>query len=202
MKHRTGSTVTRIGWLVACLLVSSWTSAAPPTPGARVAQASSAPSDGGMSLLMKGTADKDKRRFADEAADEMREGTATLQKKVEGARKDKDIVLLNCLNEKLSALSSLLKVTETASILMSEALGQNNTQQAEHQFRKIVIARFKARQLLQEANECVGGEGVEGSSDEASVTVDSALEGEQTTTDSILDPIDSGTPGDLPTQST
>ncbi len=190
----------RLSWLIGCVAVSMWSVSAADHPPVRFAQVNAAQNDGSVNLLMKGMSDKDKARFTDEALEEMRGSVSSLQKNVEEARKEKDIMLLNCLNEKLSSINSLLKVTETAAVLLQEALSQNNSQQADHQFRKVVIARFKVKQVVQESNECVGDDGTEGSGndDVASVNVDSALEGEQTTTDEIVNPIDDYSPTDLP----
>lgn len=158
---------------------------------ARVAQADGGVGDGSITVLQKITSDKDKLRYSEDSIQEMREALGTIQKMIEAARKEKDLVLLNCLNEKYSSINALLKVTETANILMSEALGQNNSQQGDHQFRKIVIARFKAKQFLQEANECSGDSGRTTSEvlDEVKIQVEVGLTGET----QVTDPVDTGT---------
>ena len=144
--------------------------------------------DGGMSLFLQGTSNEEKLKFAREAEKELSDGVADLERRIKEARDDRDIVLLNCLNEKFSSVSALVKVTETARVLMEEAISRNNIQQSEHQFRKIVIARFKARQLLTEAGKCSGDEGAAaGSQEDPVVEVDNALEG-TTITEGAQDP--------------
>lgn len=101
------------------------------------------------------TTDKERLKEASDAQEEMREGLALLQKHIDEARKAKDVVYLSCLIEKYSSVKSLLKVTETASILMQEAIDRNSSQEVDLQFRKVYIARLKARKLLQEADECM-----------------------------------------------
>ncbi|RMD66465.1 hypothetical protein D6833_01420 [Candidatus Parcubacteria bacterium] len=97
---------------------------------------------------------KEKIKFANQAQEEMREAIVELNKRVDAARKAKDIVYLSCLNEKLSNLNAMLKVSETATILMQEAINRGDTEQVDLLFRKIYISLQKARQWLQEAEEC------------------------------------------------
>lgn len=160
--------------------------AADRSPVRSVAQADASQGDGTIAVFQQVTSDKGKLRYAEDSVQEMRDALTTLQKKIDEARKNKDIVLLNCLNEKFSSINALLKVTETANILMQEALSQNNSQQADHQFRKVVIARFKVRQFLQEAAECSGEVSEPGANTEdVKVTVETPLTGDIKVTDPI-----------------
>ena len=174
--------------------------AADRAPVRTVAQVEPSGNDGALSVYPQITSDKGKIKYAEEAIEEMREGLTALQKQIDEARKAKDIVYLNCLNEKYSSINALLKVTETASVLMQEALSQNNSQQADHQFRKVVIARFKARQFLQEAKECVSerGDSEDSSGDDATVEIESPITQDPKVDFDPVDPvIDPETPIDL-----
>ena len=128
-----------------------------------VAQADQGALNDSLGFNLNNLTDKEKLRYANDTQEEMREALASLQKTKDDARKAKDIVYLNCLNEINSSINALLKVTETATILMQDAVNQNNSQQVDHQFRKVYIARLKAQQLFLESEGCLNksGEGLD-----------------------------------------
>lgn len=97
--------------------------------------------------------------FAEDTVDEVKTGVRRVLKLVEQAQKDKDVVLLNCLNEKLAGLKGLLKVVEDADLAMREALARENNDLADHEFQKIVMARQQAQHLLAEADACIPAAG-------------------------------------------
>lgn len=160
-------------FLGALLLVVGGSVGAQTQPGARlVAQLS-----GSGVTSQRPTTDKEKLAYADDAVKEMRDGMKELAGRIEEARRAKDISLLNKLNEAQASINALLKVTETAQILLQEAIALNNAVQADHQIRKIMIAREKAAQILRDAREFVGDEqDLSGTSDgEVQVLVDEPL---------------------------
>ena len=75
--------------------------------------------------------------------------------RLEEARGEKDIVKLNCVNEKLTQIKGLLKVAEQADISLQEAVARKD-EGADSDFAKVGIARGKVDQLRVEAEECVG----------------------------------------------
>jgi hypothetical protein len=75
--------------------------------------------------------------------------------RVEEARNEKDIVKLNCVNEKLTQIKSLLKVAEHADISLHEAIS-NRDAGAESEFSKVAIARAKIDALRGESDQCIG----------------------------------------------
>lgn len=123
------------------------------------------------------TTDKEKLAYADDAVREMRDGMKELSVRIDEARRLKDISLLNKLNEAQASINALLKVTETAQILLQEAIAMNNPVTTDHQIRKIMIARDKAAQILRDSRLFVGDEqDSSGSSDgEVQVLVDEPL---------------------------
>mgnify|MGYP006271471007 CR=1 FL=1 len=100
--------------------------------------------------------DKRKQPRADEALARMREILKDVLEHLEEARDEKDVVKLNCVNEKLTAIKGLLKISEQASVTMQEALARRNSENARHEFEKIIIAQRKSEQLLAESEACVG----------------------------------------------
>lgn len=92
--------------------------------------------------------DSEKLSFARDAVSEMQGYVKTLSVRIEDARRTKNIALLNQLNDAYGSINALLKVTQTSQVLLEDAVTQNNAVQAEHQFRKITIARAKAQQIF------------------------------------------------------
>ncbi len=145
--------VTVFGWLLAVVLLGAAGKQALAAGPTRVAQVM--PRGGALGEFPPPeTSNKERIKFANQAQAEIREAIADLGKRVDAARKAKDIVYLSCLNEKLSNLNALLNVAETATILMQEAINRGDTEQVDLLFRKIYISLQKARQWVREADEC------------------------------------------------
>ena len=86
----------------------------------------------------------------------MREVLRQVLGKVEEARRTKDVVKLNCANEKLTQVKGLLRISEQADVALQEALSRRETSSSEHEFTKVMIARQKVGQLRSEAEACIG----------------------------------------------
>lgn len=93
--------------------------------------------------------------YAEDTVDEVKGSVRDVLKLVEEAQKAKDVVLLNCLNEKLAGLKALQNVVEDADLAMREALARENNDLADHEFQKVGMARTQATQLTAEADACV-----------------------------------------------
>jgi len=91
-----------------------------------------------------------------EHLDRMREVLKTVLKFLEEAREKRDVIKLNCVNEKLTAVKGLLKVSEQADVSMQEAIARRDEEMSRHEYDKISIARNKVDQLLGESEACVG----------------------------------------------
>ena len=75
---------------------------------------------------------------------------------LEAARGDKDIVKLNCINEKLASIKGLLKISEQADVALQEAVARRDKETADHEFTKVSIASQKVESLSIEAEGCAG----------------------------------------------
>lgn len=100
--------------------------------------------------------DKEKLARSTEHLRVMRQGLKIVLGKLEEARDSKDVVKLNCVNEKLTNIKGLLRISEQADVALQEAVAKREEQAAEHEFTKINIARSKVEQLRAEAEQCVG----------------------------------------------
>jgi hypothetical protein len=86
----------------------------------------------------------------------MRDVLRNVLGKVEEARRTKDVVKLNCANEKLTQIKGLLRISEQADVSLQEAVSRRETSTSEHEYTKVMIAQQKVAQLRSEAEECIG----------------------------------------------
>ena len=127
---------------------------APATSGA--AAASGSASSGFDVANVQNVPDGEKVRRSSEALTRMRDVLKEVLVKLEEARNTKDVVKLNCVNEKLTQIKGLLRISEQADVSMQESIAKAEKQSAEHEFTKVMIARQKVEQLRAEAEECIG----------------------------------------------
>jgi hypothetical protein len=100
--------------------------------------------------------DKDKLSGAEDAVGEMQKTLRDVLDRVEEARKERDLVKLNCLNEKLTQVKALLRIAEQSFIGLQEAIARADPDQASHEYSKIDIARQRVTELRAEAEQCIG----------------------------------------------
>ncbi len=100
--------------------------------------------------------DNEKSGKTQEHVTRMKEILTKVLTHLEEARDEKDIVKLNCVNEKLTNVKGLLKISEDGDVKMQEALARRNSEDAQHEYEKIAIARSKCEQLMAESESCVG----------------------------------------------
>jgi hypothetical protein len=94
----------------------------------------------------------------DAAADNISRMKSSLKQvlgRAEQARNEKDVVKLNCVNEKLTQIKALIKVAEQADIALHESVATKDTG-GEAEFSKIAIARTKVDHLRADSEQCVG----------------------------------------------
>lgn len=74
------------------------------------------------------------------------------------ARQQKDVIKLNCVNDKLLQIKQLLNIAESARTNLVEAIAQQDEADRYHHFGQITIASEKVQTLSDEAEACVGEE--------------------------------------------
>jgi hypothetical protein len=97
-----------------------------------------------------------KNTLAEKTAAELDGRVKRVLKLIDEASKKKDIILLNCLNDKLLSLRGLHKVSVDAQHGLAEAIVRENVDLEEHNFRKVFIARDQGEIVAAEADACVG----------------------------------------------
>ena len=86
----------------------------------------------------------------------MRGSLSKVLRYLEEAREQRDVLKLNCVNEKLTAIKGLLRVSEQAAVTMMEALATKDVTVAQHEYEKIMIAASKTEELSAESEVCIG----------------------------------------------
>ncbi len=76
--------------------------------------------------------------------------------KLEEARNTKDVVKLNCVNEKLTQVKGLLRISEQSDVALQESVAKKDQTTADHEYTKVSIAQSKVEQLRGEAEQCIG----------------------------------------------
>jgi hypothetical protein len=127
-------------------------------PPAAAAQAPAAQPPVATAALEKASdvPDADKLQRSNRALGGMREVLRQVLEKVEEARRSKDVVKLNCANEKLTQIKGLLRISEQADVSLQESVSRQEPPSSEHEYTKVMIAQQKVAQLRAEAEECIG----------------------------------------------
>src|SRR5215470_2600187 len=100
--------------------------------------------------------DAEKLKRSNAAVGRMRSVLTEVLGRLEEARATKDVVKLNCVNEKLTQVRGLLRISEQSDVALQEAVARKDATAAEHEYTKVSIARGKADQLRNDAEQCIG----------------------------------------------
>ncbi len=116
----------------------------------------------GADLAGSDLTSKQKLDHASVTADVLEEGVNRILTQIEDAQRNKDILRLNCLTEKLGHLRGLLKVVQDAKLGLREAVARENADLEEHYYRKVAISEEQGSVILAEAEACAGATGTGG----------------------------------------
>lgn len=100
--------------------------------------------------------DEQKRERSELMVRESREALAREMEILSEARAAKDIVQLNCVNDKITPTKGLVRKIEQASIAMFEALANGQRDVANLEYTKQTLAHPKVLTLKTQAEQCVG----------------------------------------------
>jgi hypothetical protein len=104
------------------------------------------------------TSDKEKEAAAASARSELKEAVDQARKLRDAAKKSGNDEVFRCVETKLVSLEALKLVVDNSGAALSEAIASGEGDRAEHEYRKITVARSKGAVLLSEANQCAGGD--------------------------------------------
>jgi hypothetical protein len=122
--------------------------------GFALAQNAPPPAPSGQAIEASRVPDNEKLKVSSDSLAVMR--AALKVQKLEEARNSKDVVKLTCVNEKLTQIKGLLRISEQSDVALQEAVARRESQTADHEFTKVTIARSKVDQLRAEAEQCMG----------------------------------------------
>lgn len=90
------------------------------------------------------------------------ESMTTMRRRVsdmlDRARQERDIIKVNCLNDKLTQIDVTLRSAREHQDLLQTAVGINNDGQRNHEYALLTIFRQRAESLEAEARQCIGEE--------------------------------------------
>ena len=99
---------------------------------------------------------KQEEERAEKTLDQTRELVAQVEKLVGKAKDEKDLVKLNCAQERLGQVRGLLKVSEQAEEDLRAAHLRKEADAAERAGARVTIVGRKVQQLRQDAQQCIG----------------------------------------------
>jgi len=100
--------------------------------------------------------DSEKLELATEYLSEMKGVLSSVLGLLKNAREEKDVIKVNCVNEKLTNIKGLIRISEQADITLQESVAKGEQDTATHEFHKISISHQKIKVLKTEAEQCVG----------------------------------------------
>ncbi len=99
---------------------------------------------------------KEQQELGTKLRDEMKTVAEYVARRVADAQRDKDVVKLSCLRDRLKAAQDLLTVAETSFRALDGAVSRRDKSLAGAEYAKIAIAHQKALAVRAEADGCTG----------------------------------------------
>jgi hypothetical protein len=121
--------------------------------------------------------DEQKRENAERFLASQRRTLARLTLMVKEARTSRDMLQLNCLNDKLEQVKGLLRISEAASVSMYDGMGRDDAELVNNQYTRLALAQLKTQGLQAEANQCIGAKAVFTGNTEIQMTILEGVEG-------------------------
>lgn len=100
--------------------------------------------------------DKEKADRASAMLKSMEGVIAELDRKIDGARGDTDVLRVNCLLDNKEKMAGLFKQAGNAYAALEGFLGDRQSEALEHEFQKIDVIRVKIDQYKKATESCVG----------------------------------------------
>jgi hypothetical protein len=126
----------------------------------------------------KPTAKTDGAADANAWVQEMRTGRNQVQEQLAEARKERDVVKVLCLSDKLNQLDTAVASGEERAENLQGALARGDGPQAKHEMQMLGAIRERVSGLVSEANQCLGEEMGFLAEPEISVQIDPDIPGD------------------------
>lgn len=88
----------------------------------------------------------------------MEQGAATVRQQLSQARSARDVVKVLCLNDKLNQIDVAIRSANDRAASLRLALSRNDVDRARHEFQVVSVLSDRVRDLVAEANQCIGEE--------------------------------------------
>ena len=102
-----------------------------------------------------------------------------IQSMLDQARRDKDIVRVTCLDDKLSQVNARVGMLSSRIERLESYVTSGNVEAANHEFTVVTVIDQKLRSLEQEANQCIGQDAFETGATRVEVDVEPGTPDEQ-----------------------
>ncbi len=102
-----------------------------------------------------------------------------VQSMLDEARREKDIIRVTCLNDKLTQIDTNRRTLASRVSRFQDAASSGDTERRNHEFTVISVLGQKFRALEQEANQCIGQDVFETGATRVTVDVDPSTPDEQ-----------------------
>jgi len=101
--------------------------------------------------------DQQKMTRAESKISESRQSLEETNALLEKARKqEKDVMKINCINDKQAAIKGFLKVAEQSYVKLKDAVSGKDSEEADHHYTLISVSKQKIDSLAEEARMCAG----------------------------------------------
>lgn len=101
--------------------------------------------------------DDKKLNRAESKISESRQSLEQTNALLEQAREqEKDVMKINCINDKQAAIKGFLKVAEQSYVKLKDAASGNDAEEADHHYTLISVSKQKIDSLTEEARMCAG----------------------------------------------
>ena len=137
------------GLLLPTSLASAQQAQAPLPPVPDVAVEEAAPAE-------EHVAPSEMIRRSSRAVERMRKALKIILSKLEEARDSKDVIKLNCVNDRLTDVKSMLRISEQADVALQEAIARQDLSQARSSLGTVEANDRKTEQLATESDQCIG----------------------------------------------
>jgi hypothetical protein len=89
---------------------------------------------------------------------QMEQGGGTVRRQLEEARAARDVVKVQCLNDKLTQLDVAIRSARDRYASFMVAVDRGDTERARHEFTVLQVLRDRGQELVAEAAQCIGEE--------------------------------------------
>ncbi|MDR0966102.1 MAG: hypothetical protein LBM75_06330 [Myxococcales bacterium] len=114
------------------------------------------PGTDGVAPVAEQTAPRDMLQRSSKTIERMRRSLTMVLAKLQEARDSKDVVKLNCVNDRLTDIKSMLRISEQADVTLQEAVARQDLSRAVHAFGTVGANGKKIDQLATESEQCIG----------------------------------------------